>query len=67
VAVGVVAKGREVGGVGVERRRLAVFVSGGGSNFRAIHDAALGGEVNGDVVALVTDKPGDDDDDALLP
>nr|CAB3484537.1 unnamed protein product [Digitaria exilis] len=40
------------------RKRLAVFVSGGGSNFRAIHEAALGGEVHGDVVVLVTDKPG---------
>ncbi|KAF0902100.1 hypothetical protein E2562_012874, partial [Oryza meyeriana var. granulata] len=46
------------GSVGMERKRLAVFVSGGGSNFRAIHDAALGGKVNADVVALVTDKPG---------
>ncbi|XP_015695720.1 phosphoribosylglycinamide formyltransferase, chloroplastic isoform X2 [Oryza brachyantha] len=52
------AKRGEAGSVGVERKRLAVFVSGGGSNFRAIHEAALGGEVNGDVVALVTDKPG---------
>ncbi|CAL5016961.1 unnamed protein product [Urochloa decumbens] len=40
------------------RKRLAVFVSGGGSNYRAIHEAALGGTVHGDVVALVTDKPG---------
>uniref|UniRef100_A0A0D9X9E8 Phosphoribosylglycinamide formyltransferase, chloroplastic n=1 Tax=Leersia perrieri TaxID=77586 RepID=A0A0D9X9E8_9ORYZ len=50
----------EAGGDGAERKRkrLAVFVSGGGSNFRAIHEAALRGEVNGDVVALVTDKPG---------
>jgi phosphoribosylglycinamide formyltransferase len=45
---------------GVGRKRLAVFVSGGGSNFRSIHEAALGGKVNGDMVALVTDKPGDD-------
>ncbi|CAM0945196.1 unnamed protein product [Alopecurus aequalis] len=43
---------------GVSRKRLAVFVSGGGSNFRSIHEAALGGKVNGDVVAFVTDKPG---------
>lgn len=42
------------------RKRLAVFVSGGGSNFRAIHEAALGGAVHGDVVALVTDKPGEE-------
>jgi phosphoribosylglycinamide formyltransferase len=45
---------------GVNRKRLAVFVSGGGSNFRSIHKATLGGKVNGDVVALITDKPGDD-------
>ncbi|BAS93087.1 Os05g0270800 [Oryza sativa Japonica Group] len=51
-------RGGEARGVGVERKRLVVFVSGGGSNFRAIHDAALGGDVNGVVVALVTDKPG---------
>ncbi|VAH11231.1 unnamed protein product [Triticum turgidum subsp. durum] len=42
------------------RKRLAVFVSGGGSNFRSIHEAtAAGGKASsGDVVALVTDKPG---------
>ncbi|XP_039819508.1 phosphoribosylglycinamide formyltransferase, chloroplastic-like [Panicum virgatum] len=49
--------GGDAGGAG-RRKRLAVFVSGGGSNFRAIHEAALAGEVHGDVVALVTDKPG---------
>ncbi|KAJ1271044.1 hypothetical protein BS78_06G098900 [Paspalum vaginatum] len=50
---------RDGGGTAAGRRkRLAVFVSGGGSNFRAIHEAALGGAVHGDVVALVTDKPG---------
>ncbi|KAF8762553.1 hypothetical protein HU200_009328 [Digitaria exilis] len=49
--------GGEAAGAG-RRKRLAVFVSGGGSNFRAIHEAALGGEVHGDVVVLVTDKPG---------
>uniref|UniRef100_A0A453A031 phosphoribosylglycinamide formyltransferase 1 n=1 Tax=Aegilops tauschii subsp. strangulata TaxID=200361 RepID=A0A453A031_AEGTS len=36
------------------------FVSGGGSNLRSIHEAtAAGGKASsGDVVALVTDKPG---------
>ncbi|KAG8078827.1 hypothetical protein GUJ93_ZPchr0007g4895 [Zizania palustris] len=53
-----VAKGGDARSVGVERKRLAVLVSGGGSNFRAIHEAALSGVVIGDVVALVTDKPG---------
>lgn len=37
--------------------RLAVFVSGGGSNFKAIHAACLDGRVNGTVVAVVTDVP----------
>uniref|UniRef100_A0A1D1YZK8 Phosphoribosylglycinamide formyltransferase, chloroplastic n=1 Tax=Anthurium amnicola TaxID=1678845 RepID=A0A1D1YZK8_9ARAE len=40
------------------RKKLAVFVSGGGSNFRSIHEAAIRGSVHGDVVVLVTDKPG---------
>lgn len=52
--------GGDAAGAG-RRKRLAVFVSGGGSNFRAIHDAALSGAVHGDVVALVTDKPGEED------
>ncbi|TVU14473.1 hypothetical protein EJB05_37944, partial [Eragrostis curvula] len=52
------AQGGGGAGAGGRRKRLAVFVSGGGSNFRSIHEAALGGAVHGDVVALVTDKPG---------
>uniref|UniRef100_A0A0E0LBZ3 Phosphoribosylglycinamide formyltransferase, chloroplastic n=1 Tax=Oryza punctata TaxID=4537 RepID=A0A0E0LBZ3_ORYPU len=51
-------KGGDAGSVGMKKKRLAVFVSGGGSNFRAIHGAALRGELNANVVALVTDKPG---------
>ncbi|CAI5497508.1 unnamed protein product [Closterium sp. Naga37s-1] len=39
------------------RARLAVFVSGGGSNFKAIHAACADGRVNGDVVVVVSDKP----------
>ncbi|CAH9123335.1 unnamed protein product [Cuscuta epithymum] len=38
------------------KKNLAVFVSGGGSNFRAIQEAALQGTVNGDVVILVTNN-----------
>ncbi|KAL0353272.1 UNVERIFIED_CONTAM: Phosphoribosylglycinamide formyltransferase, chloroplastic [Sesamum angustifolium] len=38
------------------RKNLAVFVSGGGSNFRSIHEATLTGSVNGDIVVLVTNK-----------
>ncbi|KAJ1689286.1 hypothetical protein LUZ63_013441 [Rhynchospora breviuscula] len=40
------------------RKKLAIFVSGGGSNFRSIHEASIQGLVNGDVAVLVTDKPG---------
>ncbi len=35
---------------------LALFVSGGGSNFRAIHDASLAGRIAGRVTLVVTDK-----------
>lgn len=43
---------------GVRRKKLAVFVSGGGSNFRSIHEASLLGSIHGDIVVLVTDKQG---------
>lgn len=32
------------------RARIAVFLSGGGSNFKAVHAACLDGRINGDVV-----------------
>ncbi|KAK9691796.1 hypothetical protein RND81_09G220700 [Saponaria officinalis] len=38
------------------RKKLAVFVSGGGSNFKAIHAATRDGCAFGDVVVLVTNK-----------
>ncbi|KAK8963173.1 hypothetical protein KSP40_PGU015308 [Platanthera guangdongensis] len=40
------------------RKNLAIFVSGGGSNFRSIHNASANGLIHGDVVVLVTDKLG---------
>ena len=40
------------------RARLAVFVSGGGSNMRAIHQACREGRVYGDIALVVSDKPG---------
>lgn len=43
---------------GVRRKKLAVFVSGGGSNFRSIHEASLRGSIHGDIVVLVTNKLG---------
>ncbi|KAG8658283.1 phosphoribosylglycinamide formyltransferase, chloroplastic [Manihot esculenta] len=42
----------------IKRKKLAVFVSGGGSNFKSIHQACLQGTANGDVVVLVTNKNG---------
>ncbi len=36
---------------------LALFVSGGGSNFRAIQDSILAGRITGRVALVVTDKP----------
>ncbi len=36
---------------------LALFVSGGGSNFRAIHNSILEGRIAGRVALVVTDKP----------
>ncbi|CAJ1919901.1 unnamed protein product [Sphenostylis stenocarpa] len=42
--------------VTVRRKKLAVFVSGGGSNFRSIHDASKRGSLHGDVTVLVTNK-----------
>lgn len=39
------------------RKRLAVFVSGGGSNFKAIHAAIQEGGVHGEVVAVVSNAP----------
>lgn len=43
---------------GTRRKKLAVFVSGGGSNFRSIHEACIRDSVNGDVAVLVTNKRG---------
>ncbi|KAK7336329.1 hypothetical protein VNO77_16866 [Canavalia gladiata] len=42
--------------VTVTRKKLAVFVSGGGSNFRSIHEASKRGSLHGDVLVLVTNK-----------
>ena len=41
--------------VNTDTKRLAVFVSGGGSNFKAIHAACLSGHINAEVV--VSTKP----------
>lgn len=43
---------------GLARAKLAVFVSGGGSNFRAIHAGCKENAILGDVAFVVSDKPG---------
>ncbi|KAJ8538058.1 hypothetical protein K7X08_014598 [Anisodus acutangulus] len=40
----------------IKKKKLAVFVTGGGSNFRSIFEATLQGIVHGEVAALVTNK-----------
>jgi folate-dependent phosphoribosylglycinamide formyltransferase PurN len=37
--------------------RLAVGVSGAGSNLRALHEAARRGEIGGDIVLVFADRP----------
>jgi folate-dependent phosphoribosylglycinamide formyltransferase PurN len=39
------------------KKRLAVFVSGGGSNFRAIHAATQQGTIHGEVAVVVSNAP----------
>jgi len=39
------------------KKKLAVFVSGGGSNFKAIHAKCLDGTINGEVVLVVSNAP----------
>ncbi|XP_030471198.1 phosphoribosylglycinamide formyltransferase, chloroplastic-like [Syzygium oleosum] len=41
-----------------KKKKLAVFVSGRGSNFRAIHEACVAGTISGEVAAVVTEKSG---------
>mmetsp|Transcript_3352 Transcript_3352/g.7489 ORF Transcript_3352/g.7489 Transcript_3352/m.7489 type:complete len:290 (-) Transcript_3352:719-1588(-) len=43
-------------GASEKKKRLAVFVSGGGSNFRAIHRAIHEGRINASVELVVSDK-----------
>lgn len=46
----------EVSKTVIQKKKLAVFVSGGGSNFRSIHEASLEGLVHGEIVVVVTNK-----------
>lgn len=40
-----------------KRGRIAVFLSGRGSNFRALHDAILAGKINADIVLVISNRP----------
>lgn len=39
-----------------KKGKIAVFISGRGSNFRAIHDAILGGRINAEIVLVFSNK-----------
>jgi len=39
-----------------KKGRIAVFISGRGSNFMAIHDAILAGKINAEIVLVVSNK-----------
>ncbi|MFQ5721152.1 MAG: phosphoribosylglycinamide formyltransferase [Candidatus Aminicenantales bacterium] len=39
-----------------KRGKIAVFISGRGSNFRAIHDAILAGKINAEIVLVFSNK-----------
>jgi len=39
-----------------QRKRIAVFASGNGSNFQAISDYAIKNDINGDIVMVFSDK-----------
>ena len=41
----------------IQKVKIAVFASGSGSNFSAIEQACQNGELNCEIVLLVTDKP----------
>src|SRR5262245_45907121 len=45
----------EAGGSAV-KKRIAVLASGNGTNFQALLDACKSGEIDGEIVALVTNK-----------
>lgn len=40
-----------------KRGRIAIFLSGRGSNFRAIHDSILAGKINADIVLVFSNRP----------
>lgn len=41
----------------MKKKSIAVFISGRGSNFRAIYEEIERGNINGEIVALISDNP----------
>ena len=39
-----------------KKGKIAVFISGRGSNFKAIHDAILAGKINAEIVLVFSNK-----------
>ena len=39
------------------KKRIAVFISGRGSNFISIHERTMNGEINGEVSLVISDNP----------
>lgn len=52
------ATNQETRGLNDAEVKIAVFVSGGGSNLRALYDATKDGRIRGDITVVVSDKPG---------
>lgn len=50
------SESEQVKDTGFERKKLAAFVSGGGSNFRSLHEASMQNKIFGDFVLVVSDK-----------
>jgi len=41
----------------VKKKRLAIFISGRGSNFKAISEGIKGGDINGEIAVVISDNP----------
>ncbi|MGQ9615913.1 MAG: phosphoribosylglycinamide formyltransferase [Spirochaetota bacterium] len=41
----------------MKKKRIVVFISGRGSNFMAIHREIIKGNINGEIVAVISDNP----------
>ena len=41
----------------MKKKRLAIFISGRGSNFKAISEGIKGGDINGEIAVVISDNP----------